>query len=167
MKSALEFVILCSNRWLKPEVTTRKKSVLPQCRPQPGRRASIWVARSTRKQTNKQAKQSTKRVNIWRLRYHPGVDMAGQTIFSLFGFFDVSLEEGEIDHSWEWKGNALARRDARVDTRYLHPVWPGLNPFTPKSDQFQISPAASPEILHYTVWRTWLFIACSDESWLY
>ena len=37
-----------------------------------------------------------------------------------------------------------------------------LNPFTPKSDQFQISPAASPAILHDTVWRTWLFIAYSD-----
>ena len=33
---------------------------------------------------------------------------------------------------------------------------------TPKSDQVQISPAASPEILHHTVWRTWLFIAYSD-----
>ena len=33
-----------------------------------------------------------------------------------------------------------------------------FNPFTPKSDQFQISPAASPEILHYTGWRTWLSI---------
>ena len=32
-----------------------------------------------------------------------------------------------------------------------------FNPFTPKSDQLQISPAASPEILHYTVQRTWLF----------
>ena len=29
-----------------------------------------------------------------------------------------------------------------------------VNPFTPKSDQFWISPAA----LHYTAWRTWLFI---------
>ena len=38
--------------------------------------------------------------------------------------------------------------------------WIGsFNPFTPKSDQCQISPAASPEILHYTVWRTWVFIA--------
>ena len=37
-----------------------------------------------------------------------------------------------------------------------------VNPFTPKSDQFQISPAASPAILHDTVWRTWLFIAYSD-----
>ena len=26
-----------------------------------------------------------------------------------------------------------------------------FNPFTPKSDQFQISPAASPEIVHHTV----------------
>ena len=33
-----------------------------------------------------------------------------------------------------------------------------INPFTPKSDQFQISPAGSPDILHQTVWRTWLFI---------
>ena len=35
-----------------------------------------------------------------------------------------------------------------------------FNPFTPRSDQFQISPVASPEIL---VWRTWH----SDEKWLY
>ena len=34
-----------------------------------------------------------------------------------------------------------------------------LNSFTPKSDQCQISPPASPEILHHTVWRTLLFIA--------
>ena len=36
-----------------------------------------------------------------------------------------------------------------------------LNPFTPKSDQVQISPTAFPVILHHTVWRTWLFIAYS------
>ena len=41
-----------------------------------------------------------------------------------------------------------------------------FNPFTPKSDQCQISPAASPEISYHTVWRTWLFIAYSDERWL-
>ena len=44
-------------------------------------------------------------------------------------------------------------------------VW--LNPFTPESDQCQISPAASQEIWHHTVWRIWLFIAYSDERWLY
>ena len=38
-----------------------------------------------------------------------------------------------------------------------------FNPFASKSDQFQISPAASPEILHQTEGRTWLFIAYSDE----
>ena len=34
-----------------------------------------------------------------------------------------------------------------------------FNPITPESDKYQISPAASPEIQHHTVWRTWLFIA--------
>ena len=34
-----------------------------------------------------------------------------------------------------------------------------FSPFIPKSDKHQISPAASPEILHDTIWRTWLFIA--------
>ena len=45
--------------------------------------------------------------------------------------------------------------------------WEAFNPFTPKSDQCQISPAASPEILHHTVWRTWLFIAYYVDKWLY
>ena len=35
------------------------------------------------------------------------------------------------------------------------------------SDQCQNSPAASQEIWLHTVWRTWLFIAYSDEKWLY
>ena len=52
--------------------------------------------------------------------------------------------------------------------RYLHTlVWRPLNPFNLKSDQFQIFPAVSPEILHRTVWRTCFFIAYSDERWLY
>ena len=55
-----------------------------------------------------------------------------------------------------------------LDSPPLHIVKVGsLHPFTPKSDQCRISPAASPEILHHTVWRTWLFIAYSDERWLY
>ena len=37
-----------------------------------------------------------------------------------------------------------------------------INPFTPKSDQYQIFPAVSPEILHHIVWRTWLFIAITE-----
>ena len=42
-----------------------------------------------------------------------------------------------------------------------------FNPSTPKSDQFQCSPAASPETLHHTVWRTLLFMAWSDKRSLY
>ena len=57
----------------------------------------------------------------------------------------------------------LARLQGRLVTLGSERV----NPFTPKSAQLQISPAASPEILHHTVWRTWLFIAYSDERWLY
>ena len=32
MKTALEFVILCSNRWPKTGVSARQKSVFPRCR---------------------------------------------------------------------------------------------------------------------------------------
>ena len=46
------------------------------------------------------------------------------------------------------------------DFRYFYP-------FTPESDQCQNSPTASQEIWHHTVWGTWLFIAYSDEKWLY
>ena len=51
----------------------------------------------------------------------------------------------------------------------IHPPPPPplpYNPFTPKSVEYKISPAALPEILHHTVWRTWLFIAYSGERWL-
>ena len=40
-----------------------------------------------------------------------------------------------------------------------------VNPFTPESDQCQNSPAASQEMWHHIVRRTWLFIAYSDERW--
>ena len=41
-----------------------------------------------------------------------------------------------------------------------------FNPSHSKCDQFQISLAASPKIWHHAAWRTWLFIAYSDERWL-
>ena len=34
-----------------------------------------------------------------------------------------------------------------------------VNPITPTSDQCQMSPAALPELLHHTVWRSWLSVA--------
>ena len=46
-------------------------------------------------------------------------------------------------------------------------IFHSVNPFTPQSDQCQNSPAASQEIWHHTVRRTWLFIAYSDERWFH
>ena len=62
-----------------------------------------------------------------------------------------------------------------ITMNYFYFVWKDnhdqvviiFNPFTPESDQCQNSPAASQEIWHHTVWRTWLFIAYWDEKWLY
>ena len=42
-----------------------------------------------------------------------------------------------------------------------------VSPFTPKSYQFQTSPATSPEISRHKVWRTCLYTAYSDARWLY
>ena len=56
----------------------------------------------------------------------------------------------------EWV--CLKRKSEVVDT----PLPSRTNPRSPWWS-IQISPAASPEILHHTVWRTWLFIAYSDE----
>ena len=62
--------------------------------------------------------------------------------------------------SWSLKWEVLWHRNVN---RHKRPV----NPFTPESDQCQISPAASLEILQHTVWRIWFFIAYSAERWLY
>ena len=56
----------------------------------------------------------------------------------------------------------IRRRHIPSLHRYAQVAWSGrwswvpdiLNPVTPKSDQFQFSPAALPEISHHTVWRT-------------
>ena len=53
-------------------------------------------------------------------------------------------------------------RPIRFEEIVIHTI----NPFTPRSDQLQISPAASPEISHHTVWRTWVLITHSDQRWL-
>ena len=60
-----------------------------------------------------------------------------------------------------------AKKKKKKPNALTFPALASFNPSTPKSDQFQISPAAPPEILYHTVWRTWLFIAYSDERWLY
>ena len=81
-------------------------------------------------------------------------------------------------------GNALTLEPRKCDSRFLYNCqgWPRKSCGLPcqkrhvvnlsdyivrpsKSDQYQISPAPSPEISHHTIWRTWLFIAYSDERW--
>ena len=46
----------------------------------------------------------------------------------------------------------------------LNFLYETLNPFSSKSDQ--ISPAASSEILHHAIWRTWPFIAPLIWKWI-
>ena len=53
-----------------------------------------------------------------------------------------------------WSGYELARESIKQTLSLA------------KSDGVQNSSAASPEIQHRTVWRTWLFIAYSDKSFL-
>ena len=56
---------------------------------------------------------------------------------------------------------------SRLNELFRAPKCNFVNPFTPESDQCQNIPAASHEIWHHTVQRIWLFIAYSDEKWLY
>ena len=79
----------------------------------------------------------------------------------LFHAFAKSPLEAKV--SW-WSSNLSPHPWASV---MIVMPYASVYPFTPKSDQFRISPAASPEIWHQTVWRTWLFIAHSAERWLY
>ena len=80
--------------------------------------------------------------------------------------FRESVKNKEEKVSW---GNITSyhTRPARRLTWFTLHSRTSINPFIPKSDQYQISPVASQEILHHTVWRTWLFIAYSDARWLY
>ena len=70
---------------------------------------------------------------------------------------------------WKPAGSSVSTDRTRCTCKFLFQSvhWGWINPFTPESDQCQNSPAASQEIWHHTVWRTWLFIANSDEKWLY
>ena len=95
--------------------------------------------------------------------------------FSLEGWENVLFELGSERVKLTYRGwvlHFLAKSCANVRILCSNSRWPAhetsrrfvirfldINPSTPKSDQFQISPAASPVILQHTVWRTWLFIA--------
>ena len=66
-----------------------------------------------------------------------------------------------------WENVPFELGSERVNVRSHEESEAKAVPFTLESDQFQISPAAKPELSHHAVWRTWLFIAYSDERWLY
>ena len=80
---------------------------------------------------------------------------------SEFTKFGIMCKNNPFEHETITPAAILCRNLKKSE--YCHQ----LNPFTTKSDQSQISPAASPQIVHHTVWRTWLFIAYSDERWLH
>ena len=75
--------------------------------------------------------------------------------------------------TWEWKAWLKASGWTRQadfpyqqEAKAFAPLLSGngrLPQGTIQEWSFQMSPAASPEILHHTAWRTWLFIAYSDE----
>ena len=100
-----------------------------------------------------------------RLSWPDGGRSNGVPLYSRIGWcFERFYLEGDNGTKVAQRGSQTAycslRRKQTVPNISLN------NPFTPESDQCQISPAASPEILHHTVRRTWLFIAYSDERWL-
>ena len=87
---------------------------------------------------------------------------------NLFAQITVRMHTEQVMYSSEMEYKIQQFQDEHMSTlwsgqlsrlRTLHGTV--YNPFTPESDQCQISPAASGEIVHYTVWRTWLFTAYS------
>ena len=82
-------------------------------------------------------------------------------IYKIYRFLLYQINKGKkkLDHG------AITQNNIRENYDAFSIIV--LNPFTPKSDQSKNSPAASPAILHHTVWRICLFIACSDERWFY
>ena len=79
----------------------------------------------------------------------------------------ASCTDHGLYHGYESASHKLGSPDIARKVKTQVSIWAHINPFTPESDQCQIFPPAPLEILHHTVWRTWLFIAYSDEKWLY
>ena len=71
------------------------------------------------------------------------------------------------NHSYDYRPNRAPPSPITIIYNTAVTTCYFFSPFTPKSNQFQVVPAASPEIWYHTVWRTWLSIAYSDERWLH
>ena len=80
----------------------------------------------------------------------------------------------EKEHCTRFTENRLVFVEGLVALPFCHRNWrqrtdpqASRPPEETKTDQFQNSPSDSREILHYTVRRTWLCTAYSDERWWY
>ena len=88
--------------------------------------------------------------------------------FSDWGGARAVVGAGLDTHHALWAGQQTLATHSHTNTVHTAKCyWQEFNPFTPESDQRQNSPAASQEMWHHIEWRTWLFIAYSDETWLY
>ena len=103
------------------------------------------------------------------LKYGADITLCNNEGYSVLDLAPDNLRRillGEHAHSSSHEGGLCLRwliGTLRYFRSWHSNLWSHLNPFTPESDQCQISPAASQEIWHHTVRRTWLFIAYSDE----
>ena len=90
------------------------------------------------------------------------VDLRSSVVGGLLTCEVFSLQVSKLKKQLQQKEQALIEKDKKV-----RPLANAANvkTFALKSDQDEISPAAPPEILHHTVWRTWLFTAYLDERW--
>ena len=70
--------------------------------------------------------------------------------------------------TWEWKGQPNEYKLCqKICVHVLQYVLQQPYYSCTKGDQIQLSPTASPDILHHTVWGIWLFMAYSDKRWFY
>ena len=110
--------------------------------------------------------------NNHTLKHYPDTNRSDNVLIYMWRQFCESFPEPHCDDDATSRCNnkeyelhriplpSVASATVSLSIRHIRPT-PStkvaiLNPFTPKSDQFQISPAALQEILHHTVWRTWL-----------
>ena len=135
------FVTLCSNRWIKIDVTARQKNAFPQCTGYPN-----WLVTVVSK-------------------YGAAIDSVhGNTTICkqrwpwAFFFFAFPLR-ASLDKTG---GPVKCGRPDAIFSR-SQPLTLSL----PRVINVKISPAASPIIVHHPVRRTWLFVPYSDERWLH
>ena len=112
-------------------------------------RKSTWIAKTISGRKRKEIPWAT--ILLWR------------TMAALHRESSQSVGYSWRDTQPEWKTDNISKVFStkcpkQVSYWVMERGCELCNPLTPESDQFQISPAHSPEILHHTVWRTWLFI---------